>query len=96
MTQQTNSTPNSLSERGFKFNRHELSGAFGDLGTMLPIVIGMILINRLNPSTVFLAFGIFYLIAGLYYRLPIPVQPLKAVGAIALAYPSGRSSSFFL
>jgi SulP family sulfate permease len=70
-----------------RFNRLELSGAFGDLGTMLPIVIGMILINGLSPSTVFLTFGLFYLFAGLYYRLPIPVQPLKAVGAIAIAYP---------
>jgi hypothetical protein len=65
-----------------------LSGAFGDLGTMLPIVLGMILINGLSPSTVFLTFGLFYLFAGFYYRLPIPVQPLKAVGAIAIAYPA--------
>lgn len=70
-----------------RFSRLELSGAFGDLGTMLPIVLGMILINGLSPSTVFLTFGLFYLFAGLYYRLPIPVQPLKAVGAIAIAYP---------
>jgi SulP family sulfate permease len=48
----------------------------------------MILINRLSPSTVFLAFGLFYLITGYYYRLPVPVQPLKAVGAIAIAYPA--------
>lgn len=66
----------------------ELAGAFGDLGTMLPIVIGMILLNGLSSTTVFLAFGVFYLVAGLYYGLPIPVQPLKAVGAIAIAYPA--------
>ena len=70
------------------FNRLELAGAFGDLGTMLPIVIGMMLLNGLSPTTVFLAFGIFYLVSGLYYGLPIPVQPLKAVGAIAIAYPT--------
>jgi SulP family sulfate permease len=71
-----------------RFDRVELSGAFGDLGTLLPIVVGMILINKLSPSSVFLAFGLFYIIAGYYYRLPIPVQPLKAVGAIAIAYPA--------
>ncbi|MBB5346310.1 putative sulfate/molybdate transporter [Desulfoprunum benzoelyticum] len=71
-----------------RFDRVELSGAFGDLGTLLPIVVAMILINNLSPSTVFLAFGLFYLLAGFYYRLPIPVQPLKAVGAIAIAYPA--------
>jgi SulP family sulfate permease len=36
---------------------------------------------------VFLFFGLFYLFTGFYYRLPIPVQPLKAVGAIAIASP---------
>jgi sulfate permease, SulP family len=71
-----------------RFDRVELSGAFGDLGTLLPIVVAMILINKLSPSSVFLAFGLFYIIAGYYYRLPIPVQPLKAVGAIAIAYPA--------
>jgi len=52
------------------------------------IVVGMILINRLSPTIVFLSFGLFYLITGYYYRLPVPVQPLKAVGAIAIANPA--------
>ena len=72
----------------FLFNRVELAGSLGDLGTLLPIVVAMILINKLSPSTVFLSFGLFYLITGYYYRLPVPVQPLKAVGAIAIAYPA--------
>jgi SulP family sulfate permease len=75
-------------EPALRFDRVELAGAFGDLGTLLPIVVGMILINQLSPSTVFLAFGLFYLVTGGYYRLPVPVQPLKAVGAIAIAYPA--------
>ncbi len=71
-----------------RFDRLELAGSFGDLGTLLPIVVGMILINKLSPTTVFLAFGLFYIFTGYYYRLPVPVQPLKAVGAIAIAYPA--------
>ena len=71
----------------FRFDRVELAGSLGDLGTLLPIVVAMILINKLSPTTVFLAFGLFYLLTGFYYRLPVPVQPLKAVGAIAIAYP---------
>ncbi len=70
-----------------RFDRVEFAGSLGDLGTLLPIVVAMILINKLSPSTVFVSFGLFYLITGLYYRLPVPVQPLKAVGAIAIAYP---------
>lgn len=77
----------------FRFDRVELAGSMGDLGTLLPIVVGMILINHLSPTTVFLAFGLFYLLTGFYYRLPVPVQPLKAVGAIAIAYPSQITES---
>lgn len=71
----------------YRFNRVELAGAFGDLGTLLPIVLGMILINGLSTTSVFLSFGVFYLVTGFYYRLPVPVQPLKAVAAIAIANP---------
>lgn len=70
-----------------RFDRVELAGSLGDLGTLLPIVVAMILINKLSPSTVFLAFGLFYIATGLYYRLPVPVQPLKAIGALAIAAP---------
>lgn len=73
--------------RGLWFNRIELAGSFGDLGTLLPIVVGMILINKLSPTTVFLSFGLFYVLTAFVYRLPVPVQPLKAVGAIAIAFP---------
>jgi SulP family sulfate permease len=76
------------SSGGFRFDRVEFAGSLGDLGTLLPIVVAMILINKLSPTTVFLAFGLFYMMSGLYYRLPIPVQPLKAVGAIAIANPA--------
>lgn len=79
--------------RDLRFDRVELAGSFGDLGTLLPIVVGMILINKLSPTTVFLSFGLFYLLTGVYYRLPIPVQPLKAVGAIAIAYPDQITES---
>ncbi len=79
--------------QGLRFDRVELAGAFGDLGTLLPIVVAMILLNKLSPSSVFLTFGLFYLLSGFYYRLPIPVQPLKAVGAIAIAYPALVSES---
>jgi sulfate permease, SulP family len=77
----------SVSTERPRFDRVEFAGSLGDLGTLLPIVVAMILINKLSPSAVFLSFGLFYLITGYYYRLPVPVQPLKAVGAIAIAYP---------
>jgi len=84
----TTTNPPQIDDSALRFDRVELAGAFGDLGTLLPIVVGMILINKLSPSTVLLAFGLFYLATGYYFRLPVPVQPLKAVGAIAIAYPA--------
>ena len=85
--EETVTTEKSVSTERPRFDRVEFAGSLGDLGTLLPIVVAMILINKLSPSAVFLSFGLFYLITGYYYRLPVPVQPLKAVGAIAIAYP---------
>jgi MFS superfamily sulfate permease-like transporter len=44
----------------------------------------------LAPVGVLLSFGIFYVGTGLFYRLPIPVQPMKAVSAVLIA--SGLSA----
>jgi len=72
---------------GFRFDRLEFAGSLGDLGTLIPLSVGLVIVNGLSASTVFLWVGLFYLLSGLYYRLPIPVQPLKVVAAIAIAFP---------
>ena len=69
----------------YRFNRMELAGSLGDLGTILPLSIGMILINGLNPSGLFLAVGLFYIFSGLYFRVTSPVEPMKVVAAYAIA-----------
>jgi SulP family sulfate permease len=69
----------------YKFNRLEFAGSLGDLGTLLPLAIGMIMINGLNPSGLFLTIGIFYIFSGLYYGITTPVQPMKVIGAYAIA-----------
>ncbi|MFC2088487.1 putative sulfate/molybdate transporter [Calditrichota bacterium] len=71
----------------FRFDRLELSGSLGDLGTLIPLSVALIIIAGLNVSVVFLTIGLFYIASGIYFRLPIPVQPLKVVAAIAIAYP---------
>ncbi|THB63140.1 MAG: sulfate permease [Desulfovibrio sp.] len=68
-----------------RFNRMELAGSLGDLGALLPLAAGMILINGLSAPGLFLAVGLFYIIAGLYYRVPIAVQPMKVIAAYAVA-----------
>lgn len=69
----------------FRFNLQELGGALGDLGTLLPLMVALILVNGLNPTSVLIGVGLFYITSGLYYRVPTPVQPLKAVSAIAIS-----------
>jgi SulP family sulfate permease len=69
----------------YRFNRLELAGSLGDLGTLLPLAIGMILLNGLKPTGLFLTMGIFYVLAGIYYGVTVPVQPMKVIGAYAIA-----------
>lgn len=69
----------------FRFNLPELGGALGDLGTLLPLMVPLILINGLNATSVLAGVGLFYIASGLYYRIPMPVQPLKAVSVIAIS-----------
>ena len=69
----------------YRFDRMELAGSLGDLGTILPLAIGMILINGLNPMGLFLAVGLFYILSGMYFRVTCPVEPMKVIGAYAVA-----------
>ena len=66
------------------FNRVEFAGALGDLGTLLPLAIGLILINGLSPTGLFLSVGIFYIFSGIYFGVTVPVQPMKVIGAYAI------------
>lgn len=69
----------------FRFNRLELAGSLGDLGVLLPMAVGMILINQLPPLGVFLSVGLFYLASGFYFGVTTPVQPMKVIGSYAIA-----------
>jgi hypothetical protein len=72
-----------------RFDRNEVSGAFGDFGTSLPLIVGMIAAARLDATSVLAAFGALQIATGLVYRMPMPVQPLKAVAAIVIAQRVG-------
>lgn len=66
-----------------RFDHMEIAGAFGDLGTLVPFVVAYISVLKMDPYGVLLAFGAAMVVSGLVYRTPIPVQPMKAAGAIA-------------
>jgi MFS superfamily sulfate permease-like transporter len=68
-----------------KFNLKEFGGALGDWGTLIPFIIGYISIVGLNPAGVFLCLGITNIILGIKFNLPLPVQPQKTIGTIAIS-----------
>lgn len=80
-----------LLPEGFVLDRAELSGAVADLGVFLPIAVALIVANGLSPTAVLLPGALLYIAVAYVYRLPVPVQPLKAFGAIAIASGLGVS-----
>ncbi len=66
-----------------RFDRMEWAGAFGDLGTLIPFVVAYIAVVKVAPFGILFSFGAAMLFCGLYYRTPFPVQPMKAIGAVA-------------
>ncbi len=72
---------------GNEYNRMEFAGAFGDLGTFIPFVAAYITLNKMDPLGILVSFGVFKIFVGLYFKTPVPVQPMKAIGAMAIAHP---------
>lgn len=68
-----------------RFDRNEFAGSFGDVGTDVPLLIGMTLAAGLDGTSVLVMFGLMQLLTGVVYRMPMPVQPLKAMAAIVIA-----------
>jgi MFS superfamily sulfate permease-like transporter len=71
---------------GNDYNKMELAGAFGDLGTLIPFVVGYITLNKMDPLGILIAFGVFKIFVGLYFKTPVPIQPMKAIGGMAIAH----------
>lgn len=63
----------------------DASGAVADLGVLIPITAALVIQNGFDAGTVLIGVGGLYLVAGLYFRVPVPVQPIKAASAIAIA-----------
>ena len=71
--------------RDFRLDRHELAGGLGDAGLFIPIAVALVTVNGLNATAVFAAGGLAYVATAVVFRVPIPVQPLKAFAAAAIA-----------
>jgi hypothetical protein len=71
--------------KGIQFNRQEFSGAFGDIGTDFPLIIAMIVAAGLHTPSVLIVFGIMQIFTGVVYKMPMPVQPLKAMATLVIS-----------
>ena len=78
-----------LPDHELRFGARELAGAVADIGVLLPIAVALIVSNGLSATAVLLPAGLLYVGVAFLYGLPIPVQPLKAFGAIAIAKDLG-------
>lgn len=68
-----------------EFNLRELAGSLGDMGTLLPLVIGYITVCGLNPAGLLVMVGLANIATGLIYRLPMPIEPMKVLAVVAIA-----------
>ncbi|KTG28677.1 putative sulfate/molybdate transporter [Haloferax profundi] len=68
-----------------EFTWNEFTGAVGDSVTVLPIVVALSLLSDLSLTLVLVWFGVFQIVWGLYYGVPLSVEPMKALAALVLA-----------
>ena len=63
----------------------DASGAFADLGTFLPLVLGVLMVRHFDPTGLLVGFGVSALVTAAVYHRPVAVQPMKAVAAIVIS-----------
>jgi xanthine/uracil/vitamin C permease (AzgA family) len=76
------------------FNRNELSGSVGDIGTDFPLIVGMVLASNLDVASVFVMFGLMQIVTGVIYGLPMPMQPLKMMAVLVITNNLPSSTLF--
>ncbi|MEF8787999.1 MAG: putative sulfate/molybdate transporter, partial [Planctomycetota bacterium] len=69
----------------FEFSLRELAGSMGDFGTLLPLVIGYISVCGMDPTGLLVMMGAANIATGLIYRLPMPLEPMKVLAALAIS-----------
>lgn len=69
----------------------EVSGAFGDLGTFIPIFVALVGAKQISAPSTLVFSGIANILIGLVFGIPLPVQPMKAIAAVALDKDLGNA-----
>lgn len=66
-------------------SRSELSGSLGDLGTFIPIIVSLVSQYNLDFGSTLIFAGFSNIVTGLMFEIPMAVQPMKAIAAVALS-----------
>ncbi|XP_008810462.1 molybdate transporter 1-like [Phoenix dactylifera] len=69
----------------FQSKWSELNGAMGDLGTYIPIILALSLANGLDLGATLIFTGVYNILTGALYGVPMPVQPMKSIAAVAIS-----------
>jgi hypothetical protein len=75
--------------RQARWDRREIAGAFGDMGTFLPLLTGLSMQCGLDFGTGLFFAGLANVVTGLSFGIPMAVQPMKAIAAVALTQGLG-------
>ncbi len=67
------------------FRLPEWNASIADLGTLLPLSFALAAFNGFQPAVLFFLWGIVFMLGGWWYKVPVSVQPLKAMTVIAIS-----------
>ncbi len=70
--------------RDARLDWHEIAGSLGDMGTFLPLLVGMAAQNGLDFGASLFFAGLFNIVTGVIFSIPMAVQPMKAIATVAL------------
>ncbi|MCO5143787.1 MAG: putative sulfate/molybdate transporter [Oligoflexia bacterium] len=68
-----------------------LVGAFSDAAVLFPLLILLVAGGQFSPILLYSSAGIVYVLAGLYFRISMPVQPLKSIVIAGIALGASAS-----
>lgn len=69
----------------FAVDLAEVTGAVGDSVTVLPLVVALGLLTPASLPHLLVGFAVFQTVWGVYYGLPLSVEPMKALAGLAIA-----------
>jgi MFS superfamily sulfate permease-like transporter len=62
-----------------------LAGSLGDLGTFIPLLVGMVNQCGLQLAPALFFAGVMNIVSGLMFGIPMAVQPMKVIATVAIA-----------